>query len=74
MPMADPERAVGRISPAVIRAAQPPRAARGPWAYGAAYDADCSYAAMLLVGAGCCALAALITSLLPRWSDPLRAP
>ena len=48
--------------------------ALGPWAYGAAYDADGSYAAMLLVGAGCCALAALITGFLPRWPDPLRAP
>ncbi len=47
--------------------------ALGPWAYGAAYDADGSYAAMLLVGAGCCALAALITGFLPRWPDPLRA-
>ena len=42
--------------------------ALGPWAYGAVYDADGSYSAMLLVGAGCCALAALITSFLPRWS------
>ena len=48
--------------------------ALGPWAYGAVYDADGSYAAMLLVGAGCCALAALITGFLPRWPDPLRAP
>ena len=48
--------------------------ALGPWAYGAAYDADGSYAAMLLVGAGCCALAALITGFLPRWPDPSRAP
>lgn len=48
--------------------------ALGPWAYGAAYDADGNYATMLLVGAGCCALAALITGFLPRWSDPLRAP
>jgi len=43
--------------------------ALGPWAYGAAYDADGSYSAMLLVGAGCCALAALITGFLPRWSE-----
>ena len=42
--------------------------ALGPWAYGAVYDADGSYSAMLLVGAGCCALAALITGFLPRWS------
>ena len=48
--------------------------ALGPWAYGAAYDADGSYAAMLLIGAGCCAAAALITGFLPRWSDPVRAP
>ena len=47
--------------------------ALGPWAFGAAYDADGSYAAMLLVGAGCCAAAALITGFLPRWSEPLRA-
>ncbi len=42
--------------------------ALGPWAYGAAYDADGSYSVMLLVGAGCCALAALVTGFLPRWS------
>ena len=42
--------------------------ALGPWAYGAVYDADGSYSAMLLVGAGCCGLAALITGFLPRWS------
>jgi len=47
--------------------------ALGPWAYGAAYDADGSYAAMLLVGAGCCALAALITGFLPRWPEAARA-
>lgn len=46
--------------------------ALGPWAYGAAYDADGSYAAMLLVGAGCCALAALITGFLPRWPEVAR--
>ncbi len=42
--------------------------ALGPWAYGAVYDADGSYSDMLLVGAGCCALAALVTGFLPRWS------
>ena len=46
--------------------------ALGPWAYGAAYDADGSYAAMLLVGAGCCAVAALITGFLPRWPEAAR--
>ena len=48
--------------------------ALGPWAYGTAYDADGSYAAMLLIGAGCCAVAALITGFLPRWTEPERAP
>ena len=42
--------------------------ALGPWAYGAAYDARGTYAGMLLIGAGCCAAAALITGFLPRWS------
>ena len=48
--------------------------ALGPWAYGAAYDADGSYASMLLAGAGCCAAAALITGFLPRWPGAVRAP
>lgn len=42
--------------------------ALGPWAYGAVYDADGSYAAMLRIGAGCCAAAALVAGFLPRWS------
>ena len=48
--------------------------ALGPWAYGAAYDADGSYATMLLIGAGCCAVAALITGFLPRWPETARTP
>ena len=47
--------------------------ALGPWAYGAAYDAQGTYATMLLIGAGCCAAAALITGFLPRWSGHVRA-
>ena len=46
--------------------------ALGPWAYGEAYDAYGSYSLMLLVGAGCCALAAVVTGFLPRWSDHIR--
>ena len=46
--------------------------ALGPWAYGMAYDAYGSYSLMLLVGAGCCALAAVVTGFLPRWSDHSR--
>ena len=48
--------------------------ALGPWAYGTAYDADGSYAAMLLIGAGCCAVAALITGFLPRWTGQEKSP
>ena len=48
--------------------------ALGPWAYGAAYDAHGSYASMLLIGAGCCAAAALMTGFLPRWSSRAGAP
>ena len=43
--------------------------ALGPWAYGAVYDANGSYSLILLAGAGCCGLAALVTGLLPRWND-----
>ena len=42
--------------------------ALGPWAYGAAYDANGSYSLILLLGAACCALAAILTGLLPRWN------
>ena len=47
--------------------------ALGPWAYGEAYDAYGSYSLMLLVGAGCCAFAAVMTGFLPRWSEGSRA-
>ena len=43
--------------------------ALGPWAYGVAYDANGSYSLILVVGAGCCALAAIVTGLLPRWNN-----
>ncbi len=46
--------------------------ALGPWAYGQAYDAYGSYSLMLLVGAGCCGVAAVVTGFLPRWSDHSR--
>ena len=42
--------------------------ALGPWAYGAAYDSYGSYSLMLAVGGGCCALAAILTGFLPRWT------
>ncbi len=47
--------------------------ALGPWAYGEAYDANGSYSLMLLVSACCCAIAALVTGFLPRWSDGSKA-
>ena len=43
--------------------------ALGPWAYGAAYDANGSYRLMLGVGGACCALAAILAAFLPRWKQ-----